>query len=607
MPTITRTTMRRVSAASSDVTTGRAGAGNTAIYVPPSRTPAPATCCCPACRGLACLDRTRFFSGQLLTEADLNNEQSYWLAKNRLHNRYLHGWGVVCGLQVVCSECEGWVTVKTGYAIDPCGNDIIVCREQPFNVLKAIQDCCTPAKKAADCSPLRYTPPAECQNMPQHWCITIEYQEQPSRMVTPLVQATPKTCGCGSSKGGCGCEGIGASYAASNGGSNGSSCSSTQAQTKTAVPTGACEPTRIVEGFRLGVCAPPPAPDPKQGPAPGTAMYQYQNCIRGLDQLALMAPDLTTISDANQAYQAVCTYLTTVNEYFAKNQFVTQCSLLDALAAIVLLTPANGGTIQAYQTALGRIKAIVGMAHLDCLCMALLPACPPDPCDHRLILACVTVQNNRIVNICAFEGREQLIGFTALNYWLGPIFSHLVQLLDHAFEQLCCAAPADRLRKGLYFPASNAYERTNLTTDGISNPAVFNRAFASFLAQKMGASMVNMIAPQAKAVDLRPFVGQKSEEAVRTLEKQGFTTNLQDVSADPSWDVGAVAAGSLFAPAAASAGQPLTVYSKGDLVVGIEVADPTTILQRQVVALQEQVDKLKGGGGEAARPSRRKR
>jgi hypothetical protein len=38
-------------------------------------------CCCPACTGLQCLDRTRFFAGQLLTEADLNNEQSYWLAK----------------------------------------------------------------------------------------------------------------------------------------------------------------------------------------------------------------------------------------------------------------------------------------------------------------------------------------------------------------------------------------------------------------------------------------------------------------------------------------------------------------------------------------------
>src|SRR5271165_4405020 len=98
-----------------------------AIYNPTRTTTAAATttttqkqaspCCCLACTGLQCLDRTRFFAGQLLTEADLNNDQSYWLAKSRLRNRYLHGWGVVCGLQLVCGPCEGWVTIKTGYAI----------------------------------------------------------------------------------------------------------------------------------------------------------------------------------------------------------------------------------------------------------------------------------------------------------------------------------------------------------------------------------------------------------------------------------------------------------------------------------------------------------
>ena len=56
-----------------------------------TNTPSQAKCCCPACVGPECLDRTRFFAGQLLTEADLNNEQSYWLAKGRLHNRFLHG------------------------------------------------------------------------------------------------------------------------------------------------------------------------------------------------------------------------------------------------------------------------------------------------------------------------------------------------------------------------------------------------------------------------------------------------------------------------------------------------------------------------------------
>src|SRR5215470_1506790 len=72
---------------------------------------------CPECGGLECLCRPRFFAGQLLTEADLNRLDHYIVAKNRLHNRYLHGWGVACGMEVVCHPCGNLVTVKTGYAL----------------------------------------------------------------------------------------------------------------------------------------------------------------------------------------------------------------------------------------------------------------------------------------------------------------------------------------------------------------------------------------------------------------------------------------------------------------------------------------------------------
>ena len=48
---------------------------------------------CPVCGGLECLCRPRFYAGQLLNEQDLNRLDRYIVAKNRLHNRYLHGWG----------------------------------------------------------------------------------------------------------------------------------------------------------------------------------------------------------------------------------------------------------------------------------------------------------------------------------------------------------------------------------------------------------------------------------------------------------------------------------------------------------------------------------
>src|SRR3954471_15217075 len=96
---------------------------------------------CPACGGMQCLCRPRFFAGQLLTEEDLNRLERYIVEKNKLHNRYLHGWGVVCGLEVSCHPCQGFVTVTSGYALSPCGDDIVVCRDEAVNVCDLIKQC----------------------------------------------------------------------------------------------------------------------------------------------------------------------------------------------------------------------------------------------------------------------------------------------------------------------------------------------------------------------------------------------------------------------------------------------------------------------------------
>jgi len=41
-----------------------------------------------------------YFPRQLLTADDMTADQQYFLNKLRRHNRYLHGWGVVCGLEI---------------------------------------------------------------------------------------------------------------------------------------------------------------------------------------------------------------------------------------------------------------------------------------------------------------------------------------------------------------------------------------------------------------------------------------------------------------------------------------------------------------------------
>jgi hypothetical protein len=71
------------------------------------------------------IERVNYFHGQILSSADFQAEQEYCLAKFRRHNRYLHGWGVVCGLKVSnVSPFE--IMVEPGVAIDCAGNEIHV-------------------------------------------------------------------------------------------------------------------------------------------------------------------------------------------------------------------------------------------------------------------------------------------------------------------------------------------------------------------------------------------------------------------------------------------------------------------------------------------------
>ena len=68
--------------------------------------------------------RPNYFSGKLLTVEDLAAEQNYQIGKRRLHNRHLHGWGVVNGLRV--SSKNGSIQISAGIALDCQGNEIII-------------------------------------------------------------------------------------------------------------------------------------------------------------------------------------------------------------------------------------------------------------------------------------------------------------------------------------------------------------------------------------------------------------------------------------------------------------------------------------------------
>ena len=50
-------------------------------------------------------ERLAYFHGQMLSSDDLRTEQAYFREKHKLHNRCLHGWGVVCGLRTAPLDC----------------------------------------------------------------------------------------------------------------------------------------------------------------------------------------------------------------------------------------------------------------------------------------------------------------------------------------------------------------------------------------------------------------------------------------------------------------------------------------------------------------------
>jgi hypothetical protein len=78
--------------------------------------------------GPTSMERVRYFPRQLITPDDLTQEQEYFRGRMRRHNRLLHGWGVVCGLEVKPTAQDWTVCIEPGYALGPQGDEIVIER-----------------------------------------------------------------------------------------------------------------------------------------------------------------------------------------------------------------------------------------------------------------------------------------------------------------------------------------------------------------------------------------------------------------------------------------------------------------------------------------------
>ena len=381
---------------------------------------------CPTCGSVECLERPRYFSGQMLTDCDLDAAQRYVIEKNRLHNRYLVGTGVACGLAVRCDPCcDGSVIIEPGYAIDCCGNDIVVCQEASFNVL----DCFKQQAETPYCDRELTAYKSQCDRESKEYCLAIFYDEVPIKPVTALIR------------------------------DNG--CKNTR-----------CEPSRTRETFRFELVE-KPEPDrcnidlswlQVSSPSNLTFTATPNPLLTILATLAPLIPShsflckvLTCLFEDKELSTIVKEIQTIQGDQPEKNSELfnkmrsyalklyekeprVRCDLLTEIKSIEMPGPNSPNSAQEARGALAKMFLLIGQLVVDCICDALLVPCVECNEEDGVILACLTIKGNKIEKICNLS-RKQLMTGPALQYWIQPLFAALEQFA----EQLCCKLDVSQL------------------------------------------------------------------------------------------------------------------------------------------------------------------
>jgi len=122
---------------------------------------------CEICK-IPCFERNNYFYGKRMTARDFQDEQCYFNEKRWLINRTVHGWGVVCGLDVKRTDDKKMVEVTPGLAIDCCGREILVCDDVKDRYVPLIPE-------EHECDLLLKE--EEKQNVDQLIAICLEYDE----------------------------------------------------------------------------------------------------------------------------------------------------------------------------------------------------------------------------------------------------------------------------------------------------------------------------------------------------------------------------------------------------------------------------------------------
>ena len=331
--------------------------------------------------------RPRFFGGMLLTEDDLQAAVDYAMAKRRLTNRHVIGAGVVCGLDGdVPSVRHGKVSVSAGYAIECCGNDIVVGCPEEVDILALVRDL--RKRRGVDCG-------EPCEQQPrQDYYLYVRYAETPTAPVAP--------------------------YATDD-------CA-----------TGDCEFSRVREGYCFELRCDPPPPhatasvlDALDACRPGPEVKEHTETLR--DVVTLVNEHGDSTADETRA-------ATTVEETFVTGAETIRSRVLNNLGGLGQTTCDDYRKVSAL-----RFDALTADSKKDvdtladaylrsvaaCTCAAFHPPIP-DCTDDAVVLAKVRVEDCAVTEVCALE-RRWAMAPRSLGYWLPA-----VEMLRVALEELCC-------------------------------------------------------------------------------------------------------------------------------------------------------------------------
>jgi hypothetical protein len=325
--------------------------------IPPSE-----ACCC----NLVCFDRPNYFCGHLLTDADLTLQQKYVVEKNKLYHRTMDGYGIVCGLKLTCDcDCQGNILIHDGFAIDDCGNDLVVCETTRFPVIDTLkskgllvydepEDECKPERRESRC------PIKQC------FYITICYSETESDYETPFQ----------------------------------SSCTSGPKQ---------CMPTRIHEGVHFDVTHTLPHRHSYLDDLEERLRYCFEiYCDGPIGKIMSEEIEILTaiVSGKEYDWQRACHVFCTLRAYFLNHLKVKcdqfNCSLENEVLCLTCpeVNRNDPKETKELQTVFRKLITLMAQHQFDCAFGDLVFNCQ-QPCEaHCLVLGTVEVLDGKLIRVC---------------------------------------------------------------------------------------------------------------------------------------------------------------------------------------------------------------